>query len=154
MTTKKKKTAKTCKNRTAEGRKCRGKARKGGTWCYLHDPDSTKVLCARMSPGGHQCRNAATTGQKWCQSHSPTVPLRPTRKKAEPGVKALRGPCRCAKCFAIFRRGPLRTAAMLKPTAAIALREVALAQAPNYCDRCCIALFPPVFTEAKLGAAS
>jgi hypothetical protein len=153
------KNRKRCKYRSDKGKKCRANAQRGEDWCWVHHPDGRAKdangdLCARMSPGGHQCRNAPITGERWCRSHHPDAPItkkdRKTKKPKKPTAPT--GPCRCSQCFTMFSRGPSHTASMVKPEAMLAHKQIALDQAPYYCDRCCVTLFPTVFTWPSLGA--
>lgn len=152
----KKKTVKKCIHTSDDGRACKARAQKGEDYCWVHHPDGRArrvkepdaPSCARVSPTGHQCRRSPLEGEKWCPSHHPDLPVR-TAKTAK---VELVGPRRCSKCFDLYRRGPSHLASMLKPEATLAYKTIALDQAPHYCDRCCVKLFPMVFTWPSLSA--
>ena len=141
---------KTCAHRSEDGKGCKAKPQKGLAWCYSHAPEGrVLVRCARVGPNDVQCGNAPIKGDKWCRSHHPE---RGVRKSKRAGSDTHVGPRRCSKCFQVFGRSAAHTASMLKSNAPLSHKTVALAQSDNYCDRCCVGLFPAVFKVPPMSA--
>ena len=46
-----------CRAKTAEGKRCQSKPRKGRRWCWFHDPDSKEARATAQANGGAESRN-------------------------------------------------------------------------------------------------